>query len=79
MGSMSRPRPHSRSRKRVAAVSVASFLALLGYQAARMHAGSDPALAQTKHKASTTQSGTQSTTQSDEGSSSTDGYGSEAW
>ncbi len=53
------PKPsqaRNRTRRKVAAVSVASFLALFGYQAARMHAGGDPALAQTKQKAASTQS-----------------------
>jgi hypothetical protein len=73
---MSSSRPRSRSRKQVAAVSVAGFVAILGYQAARMHAGGDPALARANQKAAKTQSGSQSTTQrQDSAAGDGNGYG----
>jgi hypothetical protein len=59
------PGTRNRNRRRVAAVSVASFLALLGYEAARVHAGSDPALSHAKAKSSTrSTSGSKSSQQS---------------
>jgi hypothetical protein len=76
--------PRSRSRKSVAAISLAGFLALFGYEAARMHNGDDPALARSTQKSSTTQtsspSGSTSQSQS-QGSSNgyDDGYGDDGY
>ena len=55
------PKGRSRYRSRVAAVSIASFLALLGYEAGRLHQGDDPALARTKAASSTSSQATQRT------------------
>jgi hypothetical protein len=66
---MPRAGTRSRSRRRVAAISLASFLALFGYEAARMHNGDDPALAQTKKQAATTQSSSSSSSESQNQSS----------
>ena len=54
----------NRNRRRVVAVSVASFLALLGYEAARLHDGGDPALAQSKSAAGKSKQSTTSSQQS---------------
>ena len=53
---MANERVRSRNRRRVVAASLASFLALLGYEAARVADGSDPALARSDSKAATTDS-----------------------
>jgi hypothetical protein len=65
----------SRYRSRVAAVSIASFLALLGYEAGRLHQGDDPALAQPKATSSTSSQTTQrtQTTQDQKSSATQDG------
>jgi hypothetical protein len=72
-----RARIRNRSRRRIAAASIATFLALLGYEAARMQAGGDPAFAHAKQKSSsrtTTRSqSSQSTTTNDSGSTGSDG------
>jgi hypothetical protein len=70
----------SRYRSRIAAVSIASFLALLGYEAGRMHQGDDPALAKTKATSSTSSQTTQrtqttQTTQDQKSSATQDGGG----
>jgi hypothetical protein len=78
---MPRERPRSRSRRSVAAISLAAFVALFGYEAARMHNGDDPALARATKKTSTTQSTSPSTSESQGSSSSRgydDGYGSDS-
>jgi hypothetical protein len=62
----------NRNRRRVVAVSVASFLALLGYEAARLHNGDDPALARVKSSATKSQ---QSTTSSQQSTTGTDSGG----
>jgi hypothetical protein len=56
-------RTRNANRRRVVAASVASFLALLGYEAARLYEGGDPALAGSNAKAAATKS-SQSTTSS---------------
>ncbi len=61
-----------RSRWRLAAISGATFLALLGFETARLHNGHDPALARSSTRATSTQTSTQS--QSDSGSSSGQSY-----
>ena len=53
---MANKRVRSRNRRRVVAASLASFLALLGYEAARVADGSDPALARSGSQAATTDS-----------------------
>jgi hypothetical protein len=79
---MPRERPRSRSRRRVAAISLAGFLALFGYEAARMHNGDNPELARVSKKAAATnQSSSSSQSRSQrQGSSPSnaheDGYGS---
>ena len=70
----------NRNRRRVVAVSLASFLALLGYEAARLHDGGDPALAQSKSaagksKQSTTSSHQSTTSQQDDSGSYNSGQG----
>jgi hypothetical protein len=79
----------NRNRRRVAAVSVASFLALLGYEAARVQAGGDPALGHAKARSSTSsaagskrsqqstarQPGSTTTQQNGSTSAQQDGYG----
>ena len=78
------PRERPRSRGRVAAISLAGFLALFGYEAARMHNGDDPALARSTKKASTTTtsspsgSTSPSQSQSQRQGSSSNGYGGSA-
>ena len=63
-----------RSRWRIAAISGASFLALLGFEAARLHNGHDPALARSSTGATSTQSqATQGQSQSQDQSSSSNG------
>jgi hypothetical protein len=52
-----------RSRWRLAAVSGAAFLALLGFETARLHNGHDPALARSTTGAASTQTSTQSQSQ----------------
>jgi hypothetical protein len=69
------PKGRSRYRSRIAAVSIASFLALLGYEAGRLHQGGDPALARTKAASSTSKKATQ-TTQDQGSSTAQDGTGS---
>jgi len=61
-----------RSRWRLAAISGATFLALLGFETARLHNGHDPALARSATGATSPQTSTQS--QSDSGSSSGQSY-----
>jgi hypothetical protein len=58
----------------VVAVSLASFLAILGYEAARLHDGSDPALAKVKSAASKSKQSTTSSQQSTTGTQDDSGY-----
>jgi hypothetical protein len=59
----------------VAAVSGATFLALLGFETARLHNGHDPALARSTTGATSTQTSTQSQSQTQDPATSSNDSG----
>ena len=65
-----------RSRWRLAAISGATFLALLGFETARLHNGHDPALARSTTGAASTQTSTPSQSQTQDPTTSSSGSSS---